>query len=320
MDTFYEIKPGLLKKSALALGFFDGVHQGHKSVIATALAEAQRLEATPAIITFKEHPRALTLGKPPLLLTLIEQRQELFASMGIEATLVLTFTEELCLLSPEEYVKKVLVDCMGAVSLSIGFNHRFGRNREGDGQLLSQLGLTHGYSVHVAPEIVLDTGEVSSSAIRESILKGDLERSCQLLSRPYTVLGNVRSGDGRGRLLGFPTANISTHPEQMLPCPGVYVGIVCLSDRSRRPCVVNVGHRPTFGNGNTLTVEAHLLDFCGDLYDMTLSLEFLHFLRGERKFSSIDELKGQITADCQAAADYFVRHPEFLLQPLAQTI
>jgi riboflavin kinase / FMN adenylyltransferase len=312
LDTFYEIKPGLLKKSALALGFFDGVHPGHQVVIRKAVEEARRLGAVPGIITFKEHPRSLTLGKSPPLLTLIDQRLELFAELGIEAALVLSFTEELCRLAPEDYVQSVLVECMGARSLSVGYNHRFGRNRVGDPELLRKLGEQFDYCVHVAGEVFVDSKEVSSSRIREAISSGDLEEAHKLLSRPYAVTGIVKAGDGRGKLIGFPTANVDIAEEQVMPMAGVYCAVAKLQDGSRHQSVVNIGTRPTFGDSDKVITEVHILEFEGDLYGQPLSVNFCRRLRSEMKFDGIDQLKTQIATDCQTARDYFKSHPESL--------
>jgi riboflavin kinase/FMN adenylyltransferase len=299
LDTFYEIKPGLLERSCLALGFFDGVHPGHEVVIRTAVERAQQLGAIPAVVTFKEHPRSLTLGKSPPLLTLIEQRLELFEDLGIKAALVLSFTEELCRLDPEDYVRSVLVECMGAKSLSVGFNHRFGRNRIGDADLLRKLGLKFGYDVHVASEVIIGGAPVSSSRIREAITAGNVEEAANLLGRPYALTGLVEHGDNRGKQIGFPTANIDVPEEQVMPALGVYSAFVRFPDGKRLPAVVNVGKRPTFGDNKPVTTEVHLLDYDNDLYGQKLAVELIHYVRPERKFSGIDELKAQILQDCE---------------------
>lgn len=314
MDTFYEVKPGLLKKASLALGFFDGVHPGHQVVIRSAVDEAKKLGITPGVVTFKEHPRSLTLGKSPPLLTLIDQRLELFEQLGIEAALVLSFTEELCRLAPEDYVRSVLVEAMGARSLSVGFNHRFGRNRIGDAQLLKQLGIEFGYTVHVAGEIIDEGIPISSSRIREAITQGKVEEARRLLGRPFAISGTVDHGEGRGHALGFPTANITVSEEQVEPAIGVYVTVVRLPDgkRARLPAVVNIGRRPTFGSSESITTEVHVIDYEANLYGQKLQLEFLRYLRSEQKFNSVDELKAQIAKDVKQAREYFLNHDENL--------
>jgi len=246
LETFYEAKPGLLQQSAVALGFFDGVHPGHQVVISKAVEEARRIGATPAVITFRDHPRLLTRGASPLLLTVIEQRLELFAELGVEATLALSFTEDLCRLTPRQYVQSVLLDAMGARSISVGHNHHFGRDREGDPELLKKFGTEMNFDVHVAPMVYVDGLEVSSSRVRECVLSGDVQTAKQLLTRPYAILGEVIQGEGRGRKIGFPTANLSLYEYQCVPQRGVYMGTARLEDGSKLTSVINVGYRPTF--------------------------------------------------------------------------
>lgn len=301
MKTFYEIKPGLLKRSSLALGFFDGVHPGHQTVIKKAVEEAGRLDAVPAVITFKEHPRALTLGKSPPLLTMPEQRLELCENLGIQAALLLSFTEDLCRLSPEDYVQQVLVDCMGACSLSVGFNHRFGRNRVGTPELLAELGKSMGFDLHIAPELIMEGSPVSSSRIRDALAESDVETCRRLLGRPYSIKGIVERGDGRGRSIGFPTANTATPEELILPALGVYSGTCKVQNGDNHACVINIGLRPTFGKNETPRTEVHIFDFNQDIYGEELSVNFMHFIRKEQRFSGIDELKRQILKDCQLA-------------------
>ncbi len=301
MKTFTEIKPALLMRSSLALGFFDGVHPGHQAVIKKAVEEARRLDATPAVVTFREHPRALTLGKSPPLLTMPEQRLEICAELGIEAALLLSFTEELCRLSPDAYVEQVLVEAMGARSLSVGYNHRFGRNRIGTPQLLAELGSSRNFEVHVAPEIMLDGSPISSSRIRESLANDTPDLTRRLLGRPYSVKGVVERGDGRGRSIGFPTANTATPEELILPGLGVYAGICQLENGAKHPCIVNIGLRPTFGKNDLPRTEVHIFDFDGDLYGQNLTVHFLHFIRHEKRFGGVEELKEQILKDCVEA-------------------
>lgn len=316
METYFEALPALKKESAIALGFFDGVHPGHQVVIGQAKKEAERLNVPCGVVTFKDHPRTLTRGQSPLLLTVIDQRLSLFKSYGVDFALVLSFTEELCKLSPKEYVETILVGSLGARSISVGPNHHFGRDREGDASLLEKLGGPNDFSVHVADMVSIDGHEVSSSAIREFILKNEMEKAAKLLSRPYRILGKVVCGDRRGHQLGFPTANLQLYQYQLVPARGVYVGHGILSDGSKVPCVVNVGYRPTFKDkaviveqdgkhpNEYLTVEAHLLDFDRDLYEQEIEVEFLSFLRSEQKFSGPDALKEQINKDIEKARAY----------------
>jgi len=331
LETFYEAQPGLLKESAIALGFFDGVHPGHQVVIGKAVEEAKRLGVKPGVVTFRDHPRTLTRGASPLLLTVIEQRLELFAALGVEAALVLSFTEDLCKLSPKEYVEEILAGAMGARSISVGFNHHFGRDREGDPDLLRKLGERLGFCVHVSEMVYVDGREVSSSQIREQILAGELELAAELLSRPYAVPGVVVHGEGRGRKIGFPTANLGPSDVQLIPRRGVYAGVTHLAGGRALKSVINVGYRPTFTgittsnapaqvatspapqtNGGCVVVkpapqplvEVHILDFDEDLYGQRITVDFLKYLRSEKKFDGVEALKRQIAQDSDDARAY----------------
>src|SRR4030095_10080756 len=204
MKVFYEIRPGLLPKSAVALGFFDGVHLGHQAVIEASVADARQMGIACGLVTFKEHPRTLTTGKSPLLLTVLEQRLQSFSVLGVDATLVLTFTEEICQLTASEYVQTVLLGALGARSVSVGYNHHFGRNRQGNPELLRELGHELGFGVHVAQPVLIEGGEVSSSRIREALGQADIELAGKLLGRPYSVLGSVMRGAGRRGTPGVP--------------------------------------------------------------------------------------------------------------------
>lgn len=305
METYYEAKPGMVDKSAIALGFFDGVHPGHKSVISKAIEDAKSLDIPCGVVTFKDHPRTLTRGKSPMLLTVIEQRLGLIEKLGVDFALVLAFTEELCLLSPQEYVKNVLVDSIGAKSISVGHNHHFGKDREGDAALLAKLGEKLGYTVNVAPMISVSGSEVSSSRIRQFIESGSMQEASTLLARPFAVRGKVARGDGRGKQIGFPTANLDVYEYQMIPKRGVYAGEVHLSNGTIRGCVVNVGLRPTFHSDQSkVTIEAHIFDLDETLYGKTLEVDFLEFLREEKKFDSKDDLINQIGKDKQNAIQF----------------
>ncbi|MBK7836923.1 MAG: bifunctional riboflavin kinase/FAD synthetase [Candidatus Obscuribacter sp.] len=314
MDVFFDPKPGLIDRSAIALGFFDGVHPGHQAVIGKAIEEARRLNIPSGVVTFKDHPRGLTRGQAPLLLTVIEERLGLFKEMGVDVALVLTFSEELCRLTPQAYVEDMLVKAMGAKSISVGHNHHFGRDREGDASLLAKMGETLDFCVHTSEMVYVDGLEVSSSRVRDLVIGKNLELAAKLLSRPFSVRGEIVKGDQRGRTLGFPTANVHTAKNQLLPPCGVYAGfceILGEGHGQKHLCVINIGVRPTFKNPEMrmdmanpepkLTVEAHLLDFDRDIYGRELRVEFHKLLRDEKKFDGLESLKTQIALDCQMA-------------------
>jgi riboflavin kinase/FMN adenylyltransferase len=287
------------RSSAVALGVFDGVHLGHRAILGAAVAHA-RAEAAPAVAcTFEPHPlEVLQPDRAPQPITTLEERLELIAECGIDAAVVLDFTPTLAVMEPEAFVKDVLVDRLVARHVVVGFDHRFGRGARGDADLLRELGRSLGFAVDVIAPLSVDGAPVSSTAIRAALGRGDLDAAARMLGRPYTLPGKVVPGAGRGRTLGFPTANVA--PDRpVLVAPGVYACRAEFAGRSER-AVVNVGVRPTFGEG-TLAVEAHLLDFAGDLYGQTFRLVFVARVREERRFPGVEALRAQIAQDVQTA-------------------
>jgi riboflavin kinase/FMN adenylyltransferase len=285
--------------SAVALGVFDGVHLGHRAILGAAVAHA-RAEAAPAVAcTFEPHPlEVLQPDRAPQPIATLEERLELIAECGIDAAVVLDFTPTLAIMEPEAFVKDVLVDRLVARHVVVGFNHRFGRGARGDADLLRDLGRGLGFAVDVIAPLSVDGAPVSSTAIRAALGRGDLDAAARMLGRPYTLPGKVVPGAGRGRTLGFPTANVA--PDRpVLVVPGVYACRAEFAGRSER-AVVNVGVRPTFGE-DTLAVEAHLLDFAGDLYGQTVRLVFVARVREERRFPGVEALRAQIARDVQTA-------------------
>lgn len=296
--------------AVVSIGVFDGVHLGHQAILAANLARARQLGATPTVVTFDGHPKQLLLGRAPRTLTSLGHRLELFAAAGIEQTVVLEFDAALRELSAERFAREVLVEGLGARAFVLGFDSKFGRDRRGTPELLRALGL----EVEVVGQVLVGQHAVSSTAIREAVELGDLERARTMLGRPVSVLGEVVRGAALGRELGFPTANIDPHHE-LEPPSGVYYGhlrIVSGPDGERRadaerlwPAVANIGTRPTVSPGlpERQRLEAHLLGFQGDLYGSTVELQFLGRLRDEQRFPSVGALKAQIAADVARARE-----------------
>jgi len=287
------------RPSAVALGVFDGVHLGHRAILGAAVAHARATGAPALVCTFEPHPmEVLQPGRAPLPITTLDERLDLIAACGVDGTVVLGFTRELAAVEPEAFVKDVLVDRLAAHQVVVGFNHRFGRAARGDAVLLRKLGARLGFSVDVIEPLTVDGVPVSSTAIRAALGRGDLDAAARMLARPYTLPGTVVAGAGRGRTLGFPTANVA--PDRpVLVAPGVYACTLEVGGQPRR-AVVNVGVRPTFGEA-TLAVEAYLLDFSGDLYGQTVRLTFVSRVREERRFPSVDALRAQIADDVETA-------------------
>jgi riboflavin kinase/FMN adenylyltransferase len=285
--------------SVVALGVFDGIHLGHREILARAVERARAEGLVSVACTFDRHPmEILQPERAPLPITTLEERLELMGATGIDATLVLPFTRELAGLEPEAFVKDVLLDRLHARVVVVGTDHRFGRGARGDPRLLETLGARLGFAVDVVLPLRIDGEAVSSTEVRAALQRGDVERAARLLGRPYTVCGEVVRGAGRGRTLGFPTANVRTDRPLIVPT-GVYACRARCGDAAHR-AMVNVGNRPTF-EGQTYAIEAYLLDFSGDIYDRPLCLEFHRRVRDERKFPSVEALKEQIARDVELA-------------------
>ncbi len=286
-------------ESAVALGVFDGIHLGHRAILGAAVTEARRHGRVAVACTFDPHPlQVLQPERAPLPLTTLDERLALIAETGIDAALVIHFTREVASMPADTFAREVLAATLRARDVVVGFNHRFGHGAAGDARLLERLGPELGFRTHVVEPLTIAGVPVSSSEIRAALQSGDLPRAAALLGRPYTVEGEVVRGAGRGRTLGFPTANVKT--ERPLPLPAGVYACQALLGVERHAAVLNLGVRPTFGETEML-VEAHLLDFSGDLYGRRLRLVFLRRLREERRFPDVEALRRQIALDVDAA-------------------
>jgi riboflavin kinase / FMN adenylyltransferase len=270
------------RQRSVAVGTFDGVHLGHREVIA----------GSDSVLTFDPHPVSVVAPKhTPRLLTTLERKAELLASLGVQELIVIPFDAEFAMRSADEFVEDVLVGALAAKRVAIGENFRFGHKAQGDPRLLAADGR---FQTAVHPLLEVDGEIVSSSHIRGLVLAGDLAEANRLLGAPFQLRGEVTAGDRRGRELGFPTANLI--PDGALACPGHGV-YACLADG--HPAAVSVGVRPTFKTGRGELIEAYLLDFDGDLYGSRLRLDFLERLRGERRFETPEALIEQMHRDVQ---------------------
>ena len=300
------------------IGFFDGLHIGHQSLLEDVKHWAADVGAEPAVVTFLRHPQEVLSGQGPVPILSPEHRLLLLAREGIQATLILEFSQELAAWSPEKFVERVLVEALGSRRLVLGFDAAIGHRRQGTFDYLSPRASTLGITVRQAKAELLSGERVSSTLVRTAILEGNLRRLDALLGRRFSLLGRVVRGDGRGRSIGFPTANLDVLGAAMPP-GGVYFAEVSrlgpsiekgledpqpFSRVSRLAALVNIGRRPTFSKGGTVepqeTVEAHCLDFEGDLYGEYLEGHFLARHRDERKFPSVPALVEQIQRDIEA--------------------
>ncbi|MFA9431266.1 bifunctional riboflavin kinase/FAD synthetase [Egicoccus sp. AB-alg2] len=286
--------------SAVTIGNFDGVHRGHQVLLRRAVDAAHDRDARAVAVTFDPHPAAvLRPGSEPPTLLATDERVARLLEVGVDLVVVLTFTRELSQLTPQAFVRDVLVRPMGARRVIVGTNFRFGHKAAGDVVTLVQEGEQHGFEVEAVTLLELDGVAISSTAVREHLAAGRIDWANQALGRPYHVRGEVVPGDGRGRTIGVPTANVDVPADRLVPANGVYAGTAG-ADGRRWPAVTNVGLRPTFA-GTTRTVEAHLLDADADLYGHQLEVTFEHRLRDERRFDGIDALVAQIHADIDQA-------------------
>ena len=307
MKVFYEAdNPGISRPTVVTLGVFDGLHIGHQLIMKTVVERARAAGAVPTVITFEPHPRAVLHPEsaPPLLQT-FDQKIEALGVLGMEQTIVIHFDKAFSRIRAEDFLREVVVDRLQAKEVYLGRGFAFGHNREGHIDLLRRVSKDLGFLADEVPEVQIHGERVSSSRIRELILQGRMNLARRMLGRPYGVQGRVVRGDARGQGIGFPTANIDPQ-NRVIPRRGVYVTGI-LIDGQWRQSVSNVGLRPTFGDSTQSSIETHVLHWSDDLYGRTVRVRFLHRLRDEKKFSSIDELRSQIERDVGRAEVYFNR-------------
>jgi len=294
--------------AAVTVGNFDGVHRGHQALVSAAVARARETGGPATVLTFDPHPaRVLHPDRAPAALTTLAQKEEILGSMGVDLLAVLPFDASVAGLSPEAFVRTVLLETLGARDVVVGEGFRFGRRREGDARGLLALGQRLGFSVHALPAVLSGGSPVSSSRVRDELARGDVGAARSLLGRPYFVDAAVVRGDGRGRAIGVPTANLEPENE-ILPAQGVYAGRCRIPGGRWLAAVVNLGDRPTFGGGR-VTLEAHLIDFEGDIYGARVRLELHGRLRGEQRFGDVPALVARIRQDV-AEARALVSAPE----------
>jgi riboflavin kinase/FMN adenylyltransferase len=275
-----------LRPRHVAIGTFDGVHVGHRQVI----------DRADTVLTFEPHPvRVLHPEAAPKLIMPFEIKRDVIEGLGVQELVVIPFDHEFSTITPEDFCSRILVETLGAERVSVGENFRFGARAKGDPKLLAS---ADEFDSRIVPLVEVDGEIVSSSRIRSLVAAGEIEAATRCLGAPFLLEGTVVKGDGRGRTLGFPTANLVPSDDLVCPGHGVYAAFA-----NGRPAAVNVGVRPTFETGRGLLVEAYLIDFEGDLYGRTLRVAFIGRLRGERRFPGVDELVAQMHLDVEAARE-----------------
>jgi riboflavin kinase/FMN adenylyltransferase len=280
----------------LAIGIFDGVHRGHQALIAEAQADAAKTGGTAVVMTFEPHPMMFfQRAEAPLRLSGPTHKSVMMERLGVTHLAVLPFRADRAAQTAEEFVAELLRVCRPLGGICVGSEWRFGRGRTGDVMFLQRMGAVNGFEVDGIPAVKIGGEVISSTSIRLAVASGDLDFVRDALGRPYSVMGQVVEGRKAGRELGWPTANIDTDGLQ-LPPDGVYETRVIVGGADYK-AVANLGIRPTLDSSGSRVLEVHLLDYQGDLYGMELEVEFLRFLRGEKKFASLDALKAQIVRD-----------------------
>lgn len=296
----------IARPTILTLGVFDGLHLGHQLILQTVVERAKAIDAAPTVITFDPHPRAVLhpQSAPPLLQT-FDQKIEAFGLLGVEQAIVVRFTEEFARVRAAEFLRDVVHERLQAREVYLGRGFAFGYKREGDIELLKRVSEELGFHADEVPEVRLRGRRISSSRIRDLLSEGRVNLVRRMLGRPYGVEGRVVRGEARGRVLGFPTANLQPQ-NRVTPRAGVYVTATLIEGEWRRS-VTNVGVRPTFEAAAETSVETYVLDWNGDLYGDVVRVRFLKRLRDEIKFSSVEELKRRIDRDVSRARSYFRR-------------
>jgi riboflavin kinase/FMN adenylyltransferase len=290
-----------IRNAYLSIGVFDGVHLGHQAVVGQTVRAAKRARGSSVILTFDPHPESVLKKKQVPLLTSTDEKRELLIKLGADYVVVLGFTPELAQQRPAEFIARVILPRIEIKRLFVGKGFTLGKDRKGTVNVLRSIGLEYDFDVDEVDYARVENIKVSSTRIRRSLLDGRVSEAARFLGRPYFARGVVVTGEGRGRQLGFPTANLRLGPGRVLPARGVYA-VVATKGAEQMQAVANVGIRPTFG-GKELSVEAHLLDYDGDILGEPLQLDFIERLRPERRFKSEASLRAAILEDIVAARE-----------------
>lgn len=308
MKIFHHINEcKYLKNPVLTLGMFDGIHIGHQAIIHQLNEIAKKINGESILLTFEPHPRVV-LGKGAddlMLLTTLDEKIELLEKAGLKNLILHPFTQEFADLSSEEFVKELLVDKIGIHTIVIGYDHHFGKNRQGNFEQLNELSKKYGFQVVKISEVKSAENHISSTQIRNALLEGNLEFANSGLGRNFSFSGKVIHGDKIGRTLGFPTANLEIEPYKLIPGNGVYVVKVIIKDEIFKG-LLSIGTRPTVTNSNEKRVEVYLLDFDQSIYDEIISVELLHKIRDDQKFDSMEDLVNQMNEDKKFAEQFSI--------------
>lgn len=293
------------KKSVVTIGTFDGVHKGHLDILDHVIQKAEEINGRGFVITFKPHPRTIVAKKDDIfLLTTYEEKIELLKKRGIENLLIINFTKEFSNLTAKEFVDNIICDKIGAVHLVIGYDHKFGKDRVGNQSRLTELGMKRNFTVSTVAPVEFNGEIISSTKIRKALFDGNIQKANSFLGRNYSIEGKVVEGTKRGRIIGFPTANIEVENKlKLVPKNGVYAVKVSFNSMVYFG-IMNIGVRPTFEDSKRRFIEVYILDFNGNIYGKKIKVEFLKRIRDEKNFSSKEKLIEQIKNDKKNVEEY----------------
>ncbi|TXC78840.1 bifunctional riboflavin kinase/FAD synthetase [Luteibaculum oceani] len=300
-----------IKNPVITTGTFDGVHVGHQKILTQLIHEAKKIDGESVVLTFWPHPRMVVFPDDHnlQLLNTMEEKAQLLESFGIDHFIIYPFSKKFSRLSAREYVKDILVDGIGVSKMAVGYDHRFGKNREGDFNTLTELAKEYQFQVQEISAEDVENVNVSSTKIRKALLDGDVSTAKAYLNYHYFLKGRVVSGEGIGKQLGFPTANILVEDSyKLIPKIGVYAVKVNLGEQVYKG-MMNIGVRPTVANNAPKTIEVHLLDYNGDLYNQEIKVSFIQRLRDEIRFENVSQLKDQLNEDKKNCLELFSLNP-----------
>ncbi len=289
---------GSITRPIVTIGNFDGIHIGHRKILQTLKEKAAAVQGEPVVVTFSQHPRKVLFpDAPPQIITTAEEKVKIFTEMGFNSVILLNFTREMAKMNALDFYNRLLIDHLGATGIVIGYDHAFGKNREGNLKFLQDLTNETNVTVTQVTEELMGTRPVSSTWLRNEIKAGNMEMTSRLLGRRYSITGIVSEGHGRGRNLGFPTANITIDdPDKLLPADGVFAVTVHLHKGKNHRGMLNIGSNPTF-NDNRRSIEVNIFDFSDNIYGSELTLEFYSRIRSEVRFNSVEDLCRQLEKD-----------------------
>ena len=309
MKIHYNLEQANFNKTVVTVGTFDGFHLGHRIIVDELIRQGKKMKSETVVLTFSSHPRNVLSGsgKKLKLLMSLDEKISAFSKAGIDHLVVYTFSKEFASLTSCEFIEQILYKKLSAKKLVVGYDHRFGKDRQGDITELNACTASFGFSVIQANVLSVEGLNVSSTEIRTALRVGDFQKANKYLGVPYSLSGKVTKGNQIGRSIDFPTANISVSEEKLLPMFGVYAVSVEIENEQYQG-MLNIGFRPTVTNDSSITVEVNIFDYDSDLYEKYIKVNFYEYIRNEKEFENVDELKKQLQKDKEVVRQLFFRH------------